>query len=332
MWISLSLDASLSLFSSPLLTLRASCPISFPSISPRHTAIVFFFCARVYLELHCSHLFYFQHMSRDLFRNNSPSTVPVYSNTQVVRNTGRLSVFSLSTLPLYSPPSPPLPLPLSLLSLSLLRDVKRCEHSRKASAFSKDCTKPPTLQGISVTFALLQLVVGSSWSAHFITSWFNQSFVFYPQVKTCFRSPRIYFMFGPVITTEAHLAYAGVRIHSNNTTELLSLVEALSFLGPRCPAVHGSHSRIFLKDSKHAPGISLGTVQSRANVLLGLACQRLLLQIQLRLRFTMQHIYSHAQNLGNERADHAAALLYLRFGVKKNGGAAQAAETRAAES
>ena len=38
------------------------------------------------------------------------------------------------------------------------------------------------------------------------------------------------------------------------------------------------------------------------------ACQRLLLQVELRLRITMQHIHSHAQNLGNECADHAAAL------------------------
>ena len=36
--------------------------------------------------------------------------------------------------------------------------------------------------------------------------------------------------------------------------------------------------------------------------------QRLLLQVQLRLRITMQHIYSHAQNLRNECADHAGAL------------------------
>ena len=27
---------------------------------------------------------------------------------------------------------------------------------------------------------------------------------------------RIYVMFGPVITTEAHLAFSGARIHSNN--------------------------------------------------------------------------------------------------------------------
>ena len=62
------------------------------------------------------------------------------------------------------------------------------------------------------------------------------------------RSPdgRIYVMFGPVITTEAHLANEGARIHSNNTAELWSIVEALSLPGPLGPAVRGSHSCIFL--------------------------------------------------------------------------------------
>ena len=42
------------------------------------------------------------------------------------------------------------------------------------------------------------------------------------------RSPhgRIDVMFGPVITTEAHLAFAGARIHSNNTAEMLAMIEA----------------------------------------------------------------------------------------------------------
>ena len=57
------------------------------------------------------------------------------------------------------------------------------------------------------------------------------------------RSPdgRLFFMFGtviPVIATEAHLAYAGARIHANNTAELSSIVEA-AFLPwaqrPGCP-------------------------------------------------------------------------------------------------
>ena len=57
-------------------------------------------------------------------------------------------------------------------------------------------------------------------------------------------------------------------------------------------------------------------VQSGTNVHLGLTREHLLLQIQSRLRLTMQHIYGHAQNLGNECADHAAALGTFAFGVE----------------
>ena len=123
------------------------------------------------------------------------------------------------------------------------------------------------------------------------------------------RSPhgRLFIMFHLVITTEAHLAYAGTRHHSNKTAELSSIIKALSFLGPNGPVARDSQDSIFY-DSRHAASICLGTVQSRANVTLGLTCQGLLLQILLRLRFTLQHIYSHAQNSGNECADHAAAL------------------------
>ena len=73
------------------------------------------------------------------------------------------------------------------------------------------------------------------------------------------------------------------------------------------PVARDSQACIFY-DSKHAASICLGTIQSRANVPLGLTSQRLLLQVQFKLRFTMQHISSHAQNLGNECSDHAAAL------------------------
>ena len=108
---------------------------------------------------------------------------------------------------------------------------------------------------------------------------------------------RLYIIFGPVITTEAHLEFAGAMLHSNNTAELLEY---------RWVA-RDSQACIFF-ESWHAASICLGTVQSQANVPLRLACQRLLLQTQLRLRFAVQHICSHAQNLGNECADHAVAL------------------------
>ena len=41
------------------------------------------------------------------------------------------------------------------------------------------------------------------------------------------RSPRgrIYVMFGPVITTQAHLAFSGARTHSNNTAELSAILK-----------------------------------------------------------------------------------------------------------
>ena len=62
------------------------------------------------------------------------------------------------------------------------------------------------------------------------------------------RSPRgrIFVMFGPVVTTEAHLAYSGARTHFNNTGEVTAMIEAFSFLGPRGPVTRDEQSRIFL--------------------------------------------------------------------------------------
>ena len=81
------------------------------------------------------------------------------------------------------------------------------------------------------------------------------------------RSPygRIDVMFGPVVTTEAHLAFSGARIHSNNTAEMTAMIEALSFLGPRGPVTHDEQSCIY-DDSMHAAGICLGTIQARTHV------------------------------------------------------------------
>ena len=126
---------------------------------------------------------------------------------------------------------------------------------------------------------------------------------------------RIYVMFGPVVTTEAHLAFAGARVHSNNTAEMSAVVEALSFLWPQGSVARDSHSCVF-HDSKHAVGVCLGTIHARSHVQLGLSCQQILLKIQRRLRYTMQLVYSHAENLGNECADHAAAL--GAFGLVSN--------------
>ena len=49
-------------------------------------------------------------------------------------------------------------------------------------------------------------------------------------------------------------------------------------------------------------------IQTRTNVPLGWTGQQLLLQAQLRLRITVQHVYGHGQNVENECLDHAAAL------------------------
>ena len=67
------------------------------------------------------------------------------------------------------------------------------------------------------------------------------------------RSPdgRLHVMFGPVVSTEAHLAYAGARLHTNNTAELSSIIEALSFLGLAGPVARGSQACNFY-DSKLA--------------------------------------------------------------------------------
>ena len=60
----------------------------------------------------------------------------------------------------------------------------------------------------------------------------------------------------------------------------------------------------------------LGTIQARTHVQLALACQQSMLKVQHRFRFTMQHVHGHAGNLGNECADHAAALGSIRSGFK----------------
>ena len=118
---------------------------------------------------------------------------------------------------------------------------------------------------------------------------------------------RIDIMFGPVTTTEAHLASSGARTHSINTGEMTAMIEALSFLGPRGTVARDANSCIYY-DSKHAAGMCLGTIQARTHVQLALACQQSMLKVQHRLRLTVQHVYGHTGNLGNECADHAVAL------------------------
>ena len=52
-------------------------------------------------------------------------------------------------------------------------------------------------------------------------------------------------------------------------------------------------------------------MQARTHVQLALACQRSMPCAQHKLRLTMQHVYGPTGNLGNEWADHAAALKTL---------------------
>ena len=113
------------------------------------------------------------------------------------------------------------------------------------------------------------------------------------------RSPygRIDILFGPVVTTEAHPAFSGARTVSNNTADMSAFnVESCIYY-----------------DSKHAAGVCLGTIHARTHVQLALACQRSMLCAQHSLQLTMQHVYGHTGNLGNECADHAAALGSLGF-------------------
>ena len=64
------------------------------------------------------------------------------------------------------------------------------------------------------------------------------------------RSPhgRIDVLFGPVVTTEADLAFSGVRTHSNKTAEMTAI-----------PVARDANSCIYY-DSKHAAGVCLGTI------------------------------------------------------------------------
>ena len=114
-------------------------------------------------------------------------------------------------------------------------------------------------------------------------------------------------MFGLVVTSEAHSAFSGARTHSNNAAEMTAMIEALSFFGLHGPVAWDEQSCIYY-DSLHAAGLCLGTIQARTHVQLALACQISMILAQRKLRITMQHVYGHSDNLGNECADHAAAL------------------------
>ena len=105
--------------------------------------------------------------------------------------------------------------------------------------------------------------------------------------------------------------------HNPNTAEMTAMIEALSFLGPHGPVARDEQSCIYY-ESQHAAGVCLGTIQARTHVQLALARQKSMILAQRKLRITMQHVYGHNGNLGNECADHAAALGTLGFTSSHN--------------
>ena len=121
------------------------------------------------------------------------------------------------------------------------------------------------------------------------------------------RDGRTEIMCGLFITTEARLAFSGVRTHSNNTAEMTAVIEALSCLEVRGPHARDTNSVIYF-DSKHAAVVCFGTIQARTHVQLARACQQSMFCVQHRLPLTMQNVCGLTGNLGSEYANHAAAL------------------------
>ena len=106
---------------------------------------------------------------------------------------------------------------------------------------------------------------------------------------------RIDIMFGPVITTEAHLAFSGARTRSNNTAEMTAMIEALSFLGPHGPVTRDDQS-CFCFDSKHAAGVlsghdpsphtcaagaSMSTIYDQSNTCYGSPCNTCMVTVEI---------------------------------------------------
>ena len=80
---------------------------------------------------------------------------------------------------------------------------------------------------------------------------------------------------------------------------MTAMIEALSFLGPHGLVAQDEQSCIYC-DSQRAAALCLGMIQARTHVQLALACQRSMIFAQRKLRLTMQNVYGHSGNLGNE--------------------------------
>ena len=134
-------------------------------------------------------------------------------------------------------------------------------------------------------------------------------------VTSRFPHGRIDIIFGPVVTSETHLAFSGARTHSKNTADMTAMIAALSFFGPDGPLARDEHS-CYNNESKHAAGVCLGTIRARTHVQLARACQPSMIFAQNKLQLIMQHVYGPRGNLGNDCADHVAAL--GTFGLTSN--------------
>ena len=106
-----------------------------------------------------------------------------------------------------------------------------------------------------------------------------------PGIKNVILFARMASCLAPVVTTEAHLAYAGSRIHSSTRLPSLGTTAQLSVI----------HAHAFFCDgSKHAASICLGTIKSLANVHLERVEKLPFLQ-NLRISFWFYDMEGHAK-------------------------------------
>ena len=116
-------------------------------------------------------------------------------------------------------------------------------------------------------------------------------------------------MFGPVITTEAYFVFACARTHFNNTAEMSAMIEVFSFLGPMA-RLNVTRAHVFSLIPRMLlvfPWRNPGSQARTAWTLLPTVSA----ESPGRLRFPMQHVCIHADDLEYHCADHAAAW----FGV-----------------
>ena len=77
------------------------------------------------------------------------------------------------------------------------------------------------------------------------------------------------------------------------------------FFSPRGKRVH------ILHDSKHAARVVLGVAHGKKNIALANKCNDLVLRSKGRFRMSVHHVFRHAGNAKNERADTAAGTTFF---------------------